>query len=143
MPDRRSSAPPANLNGIPRPGGRGGPVVKPRNMRGTLRRLWDLTRGHRRGLGWILLLSALASGVSILSPYLTGNAVTAISGKRPVVAALMALTGVYVVDWLIRFLQQYFMASIGQRVSRHIRQAQPSDQAGHHQPGKHRNGQRQ
>lgn len=123
MTDRSVGAPPRNLNGIQRLGGRGGPVVKPRNMKGTLARLWALTRGHRRGLGWILLLSALASGVSILSPYLTGNVVTAISGGQPIAAALATLAGVYAADWLIRFLQQFFMAAIGQRVIRHIRGA--------------------
>ena len=123
MSDRRTVTPPGNLTGIQRPGSRGGPVVKPRDMRGTLRRLWNLTRGHRQGLGWILLLSALASGVSILSPYLTGNVVSAISGGRVISAALATLAAVYIADWLIRFLQQFFMASIGQRVIRHIRQA--------------------
>ncbi len=121
MSDWHASIPPGNLSGIQRPG-KGGTVVKPRNMRGTLHRLWDLTRGHRQGLGWILLLSALASGVSILSPYLTGNVVTAISGGQAIAAGLATLAAVYIIDWLIRFLQQFFMASIGQRVIRHIRQ---------------------
>ena len=68
MAEKKGVAPPANLTGISRPG-RGGVVVKPKNMKGTLTRLWQLTRGQRGGLGWILLLSALASGASILSPY--------------------------------------------------------------------------
>ena len=29
--------------------------VKPKNMKGTLLRLWQMTQGHRKGLGWILL----------------------------------------------------------------------------------------
>ena len=57
---RITSVPPKNLNGISRPG-RGAVVVKPKNLKGTLKRLWDLTKGHRKGLGWVLLLSAFSS----------------------------------------------------------------------------------
>ena len=121
MSEKRVNLPPPNMGGPGRPA-RGMPAVKPKDMRGTLGRLWDLTRGHRGGLGWILLLSGLASGVSILSPYLTGNAVSAISEGKAITAALISLAAVYVADWLIRFLQQFFMASIGQRIIRHIRQ---------------------
>ena len=120
MAEGNHAVPPANLNGISRPG-RGRAVVKPKNMKGTLRRLWQLTKGHRNGLGWILLLSALASCASILSPYVTGRAVTAIAGKDAVVRTLCCLAGLYLCDWLIRFLQAFFMASIGQRVIHHIR----------------------
>lgn len=120
MAERNQAVPPANLNGISRPG-RGSVVVKPKNMKGTLGRLWKLTRGQRNGLGWILLLSAFASGASILSPYVTGKAVAAISGKDAVVWVLCCLTGLYLCDWLVKFLQAFFMASIGQRVIHHIR----------------------
>lgn len=120
MADRNQAVPPANLNGISRPG-RGGVVVKPKNMRGTLGRLWRLTKGRRNGLGWILLLSALASCASILSPYVTGRAVSAISGGDAVAWVLCCLAGLYLCDWLVRFLQAFFMASMGQRVIHHIR----------------------
>ncbi len=120
MADRNQAVPPANLNGISRPG-RGGVVVKPKNMKGTLGRLWRLTKGQRGGLGWILLLSAFASGASILSPYVTGRAVAAIGRNDAVVWVLACLTGLYLCDWMVRFLQAFFMASIGQRVIHHIR----------------------
>lgn len=96
-------------------------VVKPRNMKGTLLRLWQLTRGHRKGLGWILLLSALASGSAVLSPYLIGEAVSRIDGGQTALRLILLLAAVYLCDWLVRFLQQYFMAAIGQRVILHIR----------------------
>ena len=121
MSEKRMNTPPPAFGPNGRPG-RGMPVVKPRDLKGTLRRLWEMTRGYRGGLGWILLLSGLASGVGILSPYLTGNAVTAISEGRVITALLLTLTAVYLADWLIRFLQQFMMARIGQRVIRHIRQ---------------------
>ena len=102
-------------------GQRGKPVVKPKDMRGTLRRLWDLTSGQRGGLGWLLLLSAIASVSTILSPLLIGNTVTAIDTGNPALQLLLFLAALYLTDWLVRFLQQFFMASIGQRIILHIR----------------------
>ena len=115
-----NSVPPAHLNGISRPG-RGMVVVKPKNLKGTLRRLWELTRGHRQGLGLILLLSALASAATILSPYLSGKAVTRIKAGDTARFLLIFLALLYVSNWLVRFLQQYLMASIAQRMIHHIR----------------------
>lgn len=100
---------------------RGIPAVKPKDMKGTLLRLWQLTSGHRRGLGWILFFSALASCSAILSPYLIGNAVNRIDSGNPLRHILVILAVVYLGDWLIRFLQQFLMAGIGQRIILHIR----------------------
>jgi len=97
------------------------PSVKPKDMRGTLERLWKLTEGNRRGLGWIMLLSAFASISTILSPLIIGNAVNRIDSGSAVLWVLALLLGLYVSDWLSRFLQQFFMASIGQRIVLNIR----------------------
>ena len=102
-------------------GQRGKPVVKPKDMKGTLRRLWELTQGQRQGLGWLTLLSAVASASTILSPLLIGTAVTAIDTGNPALQLLILLAALYLTDWLVRFLQQFFMAAIGQRIILHIR----------------------
>lgn len=101
--------------------GRGIPAVKPKDMRGTLLRLWQLTRGYREGLGWILLLSALASASAVLSPYYIGRVVNCIDNGKPGFRLLMILSVLYLGDWLIRFLQQFLMAGTGQRMILHIR----------------------
>ena len=118
---RITSVPPRNLNGISRPG-RGAAVVKPKNLKGTLKRLWDLTTGHRKGLGWVLLLSAFSSGASIISPRLTGSIITRISNGDTITTLLLLLAGLYVCDWFVKFMQQFLMAAIGQRIINHIRQ---------------------
>lgn len=112
-----------NMTPPPAPVGRmrGVPAVKPKDMKGTLVRLWKLTEGHRKGLGWILLLSGLASGSAVLSPYFIGRAVNCIDRGDPGMSLLVILAALYVGDWLIRFLQQFFMAAIGQRMILHIR----------------------
>lgn len=120
MDKKNTGVPPININGISRPG-RGGVTVKPRNMKGTLIRLWRLTKGSRKGLGWILLLSALGSLAAILSPYLSGKAVTSISDGDKVAAVLLCLASLYICDWLVKFLQAFFMASVGQRIISDIR----------------------
>ena len=116
-----NNVPPAQMNGISRPG-RGMIVVKPKNMKGTLARLWSLTRGHRQGLGLILFLSALASAAGILSPYISGKAVTRIEQGDTAKYVLILLAVIYLSDWLIRFLQNYLMAGIGQKLIHFIRE---------------------
>lgn len=100
---------------------KGVPGIKPKDMKGTLLRLWQLTRGHRKGLGWILLLSALASGSAVLSPYLIGKVVNTIDRGEPSRFLLSVLLLLYLGDWLIRFLQQFLMAGTGQQMILHIR----------------------
>ncbi len=119
----RSFTPPPRTGGIARGLARGKPVVKPKNLRGTMLRLWKLTRGSRKGLGWILILSALSSAASILSPLVIGGAVTAVDSHSPAAALLALLLGLYLCDWLVRFLQQFLMAFVGQRVIHCIRTA--------------------
>ena len=99
----------------------GTPAVKPKDMRGTLRRLWDLTEGHRQGIGIIMLLSAFASASAILSPLIIGDAVNRIDSGNYASWVLALLFALYLTDWLVRFLQQFFMASIGQKIILHIR----------------------
>lgn len=114
--DKNMATPPSQLGRA-----RGVPAVKPKDMKGTLVRLWQLTKGHRKGLGWIFLLSALASGSAVLSPYLIGRAVNCVDRGDPGFGLLMILAALYLGDWLIRFLQQFFMAGTGQRMILHIR----------------------
>ena len=101
--------------------GRGRPVVKPKDMKGTLLRLWALTRGQKKGFGWLIGLSAVSSASAIFSPLLIGKAVNEIDGESPVIRLLLLLAALYLSDWLVRFLQQFFMASFGQKLILHIR----------------------
>lgn len=100
---------------------RGQAVVKPKNMKGTLQRLWNLTAGHRRGLGWIFLFSCLASLSSVLSPFVIGKIIDRIDQGNAALFLLLVLAGVYICDWFSRFMQSFLMAGVGQRVVAHIR----------------------
>ena len=110
----------------PPPGGFGGrarsmQVVKPKNMKGTLLRLWQLTKGKREGVIWLLLLSVLTSSSAVLSPYIIGKTVNSIAYGNVNVRIILLLAGLYVSNWLVLFLQQFFMAAIGQKIIYHIR----------------------
>ena len=110
----------------PPPGGFGGrarnmQVVKPKNMKGTLLRLWQLTKGKRNGLVWLLVLSILTSASSVLSPYIIGKTVNSIVAGNVNLQIISFLAALYLSDWLVLFLQQFFMAAIGQRIICHIR----------------------
>ena len=120
MADKKFEAPPANINGISRPG-RGKAVVKPKDLKGTTLRLWKLTKDHRHGMGWLMLCSALTSASSIFSPYVIGIAVSRIKGGDTPKWILLFLAMLYLTNWLLRFVQQYGMARIGQRMIHYIR----------------------
>lgn len=115
MADSKITPPPARMGGIRKP------AVKPRDLKGTLLRLWKLTKGSRKGLGWILLFSALASASAIFSPLAIGRAVNTVNEGSPLAAVLLLLTGLYLCDWLVRFLQHFLMASTGQKMIHQIR----------------------
>ncbi len=100
---------------------RGMPVVKPKNMKNTLLRLLELTKGQRRGLGWIMLLSVCTSFSAVLSPYIIGQIVNRVETGDIITRLILLLVAIYLSDWLVRFLQHFFMASIGQRMILHIR----------------------
>ena len=94
MATNGATPPPSNLSGIARPS-KGLVVVKPKDMRGTLMRLWQLVRKKSRGMGLILVLSALSSIAAVISPLITGRAVTEISQGSAVTGALIALIAMY------------------------------------------------
>lgn len=98
-----------------------GVAVKPKDMRGTLLRLWALTKGYRKGLGWIFLCSGLASGSAVLSPLVIGKIINGIDMGSGPGLLLVLLTAIYGGDWLVRFLQNYMMAGVGQNIVCHIR----------------------
>ncbi|MFR1213485.1 MAG: hypothetical protein ACLSCV_00720 [Acutalibacteraceae bacterium] len=117
MADKNMTPPPMNRNCR---GPMFRPREKPKNLKGTLLRLWNLTKGQRKGLGWILLLSALTSASAILSPFVIGQAVTAL---MQVIRTndFAAIACIICKRLACPFFTTIFMVSIGQRMIRYIR----------------------
>lgn len=113
-----------------RPGGAHrfrGPVVKPKNLKGTLRRLWDYFGKERKILSFIFALILVDSAITLLSPYLIGKAVDAMglhSGKVDfnfLEMTIVILAVAYVSDAILTFLQGWLMAGVSQRIVRNLR----------------------
>ena len=59
-----------------------GPVIKPKNFKGTLKRLWQYFGRERKVLSIIFAFIVIDSAVTLLAPYMIGKAVDAMSLQR-------------------------------------------------------------
>ncbi len=96
-------------------------VVKPRDFRGTLRRLWGLIKGQRNALILVFFLSCLTSGTAMLSPYLIGEIITAFSSESLALSLFIMLFFLYIGDTGIRLFQGFFMARVSQTMLKTVR----------------------
>lgn len=129
---KQASFEPAMLQGPARPGGAsrmGKPVVKPKQFKGTVRRLWSYF-GRERGLLVVILGFLLAGSlIGLAVPYLLGRTVDAINGGagavklRVLELALVALCAAYAADAALNLLQSWLMAGLSQRVTARLRRA--------------------
>ncbi|WML58326.1 ABC transporter ATP-binding protein [Neobacillus sp. PS2-9] len=117
-----------------RPGGVGaghrrGPVVKPKNFKGTLKRLWHYFGNEKKMLTLIFTFILIDSVLMLLAPFLIGKSVDAMTLKSGKVdfnlleVMIIVLTCAYVADAILTFLQGWLMAGVAQRVVKRLREA--------------------
>ncbi|WP_413305049.1 ABC transporter ATP-binding protein [Bacillus sp. 1P10SD] len=117
-----------------RPGGVGGghrrgPVVKPKNFKGTLKRLWHYFGNEKKMLTLIFTFILIDSVLMLLAPFLIGRAIDAMTPKFGKVdfnlleVMIIVLTCAYVTDAVLTFLQGWLMAGVAQRVVKRLREA--------------------
>ncbi|MDR3644793.1 MAG: ABC transporter ATP-binding protein, partial [Clostridia bacterium] len=110
-------------------GGRGAPVVKPKNFRGTFRRILGYFAGEKPLLAVIAVFIIIDSAIGLAVPYLTGRAIDAMSGGAGHVnfgllgTIVCVLLAAYGVDAVVVFLQSFLMAGVSQRIVRLLRSA--------------------
>ncbi len=112
-----------------RPGGahRRGPVVKPKNFTGTLKRLWDYIGKERSMLTLIFIFILVDSVLMLLNPFLIGKAIDAMSLNHGKVnfgfleVMIMILTTAYIADALLTWLQGWLMAGVAGRIVKSLR----------------------
>ncbi|MDF2963266.1 MAG: putative transporter ATP-binding protein [Paenibacillus sp.] len=109
-------------------GNRRGAVVKPKNFKGTLKRLWFYMGKERKWLSIVFLFILINSAITLSAPYLIGVSVDAMAESGGVNFKLLeimiiALAAAYVADGLLTFLQGWLMAGVSQRIVMHLRQA--------------------
>lgn len=98
------------------------PVVKPKNFKETMIRLWKYFGDERKLLLVIFALILLSSALGLLVPYYIGKAIDIIHyGKlavdfKSLQIIIGILIGTYIVDSFINFAQGWIMAGISQRI---------------------------
>lgn len=125
-----NTPPPLSIPGRPGFGGhrRGAPIVKPKNFKQTIRRLWHYFGNERKMLSIVFLFILMSAALSLLSPYLIGKAVDAISLDTQVdfhflEIMVMVLIGAFILDAVLTFLQGWLMAGVSQRIVKRLRAA--------------------
>ena len=102
-------------------GHRGRKVEKAKDVRYTVRRLWDLLKEESGGLilGFLIILVSGLLGLSV--PFLTGKAIDAIFPGKYLVefenlrTIILVLLSVYILNGILTFLQEYIIAGVAQR----------------------------
>lgn len=113
--------------GLRHPGGRGGPVVKPKDLKATLRRLWSYFGNERGRLSVIFAIVLVDSFVMLAAPYLIGVSIDAMTSKGGAVdfgalqVALIALVVSYIADGGLTLMQGWLMAGTSQRIVGRLR----------------------
>ena len=104
-----------------------GPVVKPKNFKGTLLRLWKYFKEEQKLLFIIFIFIIISSGIGLAVPYLIGRSIDAMSLKNGKVNFKMlgiisvTLIVAYLVDGIINFFQGWIMAGVAQRIVKKLR----------------------
>lgn len=116
------------------PGGRGpggfnrmAPVVKPKNLLGTLKRLWKYFGKERKLLIVVFMFIAASTLIGLSVPYFIGKAVDSMSrgeGQVDFVSlniVIYVFVLIYVLDYMINAAQGFIMAGVSQRIVRGLR----------------------
>ncbi|MBM3187822.1 MAG: ABC transporter ATP-binding protein [Chloroflexi bacterium] len=101
-----------------------GEKERPKDMRGTLLRIWGYLGRQKRALVLTTLLVAVTSGLGLLGPYLMGRAIDLyiLRGNLPGLARIaLLMIAVYLVMSLSTWLEIFVMAGASQRAVRDIR----------------------
>ncbi len=108
--------------------GRGGPVVKPKNIKATLGRLWTYFGNERKLLTVIFSVVLVDSFIMLAAPYLIGASIDAMSATSAgtvdfgaLELALLALVVSYIADGGLTLLQGWLMAGVSQRIVGRLR----------------------
>jgi ATP-binding cassette subfamily B protein len=122
---RPGSVPASGVHGM---GGRFAGGQKPKNMIGTLKRLWSLFGSEKWKLMSVFFVATAGSGVGLLGPWLIGRAVDAMAGNAGVdfpklYSIIIVLASAYAAGALLSWLQEWWIAGVAQRIVMIIRRS--------------------
>jgi len=103
------------------------PVVKAKDFKKTIKRLWYYFGKERKLLAVVFLLVICSAAVALLTPFLIGRAIDSMSsawekvnfGLLQTIAA--ALIAAYISDALLSLMQGWLMAGVSQRIVQNLR----------------------
>jgi len=104
----------------------GGQVVKPKDFKGTIKRLWSYFGKEKKLLTIIFIFILLDSIVVLSAPFLIGKAVDAMSLGEKVDFNMLHITVIilliaYITNALLNFSQGWMMAGVAQRIVKRLR----------------------
>ncbi|MDD2619872.1 MAG: ABC transporter ATP-binding protein [Syntrophomonadaceae bacterium] len=138
MKGERMKKRPAGNHSMGPMGGMGRPVEKPKNFKGTFKRLLGYLKPRSLQLVLVFIFAVLSTIFSILSPKIMGQATTKlfeglmlklkhVPGAHIDFAYIQhivfVLIGLYVASALFAYIQQYIMAGVAQKTVYDLRQA--------------------
>jgi ATP-binding cassette subfamily B protein len=109
-------------------GGRFTADEKPKDMRGTLKRLWGLFGPEKWKLISVFFIATAGAGIGLLGPWLIGRAVDAMAEAAGVdfpklYTIIFALAAAYVAGAGLSWLQEWWIAGVAQRIVMIIRRS--------------------
>ena len=100
------------------------PKERPKDLQGTVLRIWGYLGRQRKALVIALILVAASSGADVLGPYLMGRTIDRyiLAGDMPGLARMaLLMLAVYAGGALVSWLQVYVMAAASQKAVTDIR----------------------
>ncbi|HYK73573.1 MAG TPA: ABC transporter ATP-binding protein, partial [Pseudoneobacillus sp.] len=103
-----------------------GQVVKPKDFKGTLKRLWSYFGKERKLLTTVFFFILIDSVIVLSAPFLIGKAVDAMSLEKKVDFGLLhvviiTLLIAYLASAMLNFLQGWLMSGVAQRIVKRLR----------------------
>ncbi|HEY4623509.1 MAG TPA: ABC transporter ATP-binding protein [Solibacillus sp.] len=102
-----------------------GPIVKPKNQKQTLRRIWGYLRIQRVELMSVVVFVIMSTLLSLVGPYMIGQTIDNHIVKLDVSGAIrmvLILAGVYTASSFLTWAQQFVMILVSQKTIRRLRQ---------------------
>lgn len=101
------------------------PIVKPKNQKQTLLRIWGYLRIQRVELMTVVVFVIISTLLSLIGPYLIGKTIDDYIVKFNVSGAIrmaLILAGIYTASSFLTWAQQFVMIRVSQRTIRRLRQ---------------------
>ncbi|MER1959425.1 MAG: ABC transporter ATP-binding protein [Solibacillus sp.] len=102
-----------------------GPIVKPKNQKQTLLRIWGYLRIQRVELINVVIFVIISTLLSLVGPYLIGKTIDDYIVKFDVSGTIrmaLILAGVYTASSFLTWAQQFVMIRVSQKTIRRLRQ---------------------